>query len=586
MIGRKRVPTLRATMKVIRRDQLKRRKARSSSVKTIRRVTWVSHAVSIWLVTSGESSFRHLVPRFLLNKCRKHTGERPFQCHCQRRFTRLDNLRQHAQTVHSNEDIPGDSLAAIGTRFQRQIRTDRVRTSVSRPRPSSLTSQNNGDNHGFNHSRTLSNSSFGSSAPFDLHPSDDPRRRPVSLTAAVVPAFDPSGTQNGPPYQFGSHLYTQSPDGYSTPNSIYSANSIQVTPDQSAANPALSNRPSTWGGRIPSRRLSSGLTQQHDYISSAPYSSSTASYMTSVASNTPTTRASNPSSYISPAPPGFTSPPSIYFQSCNPEPDLEQRRRTWHPSTWRRPPSGLSYSQTPDVPTHVPATPPTVGGMRLPGIDSFDLAGAQPLAPPRRAPSPMDLDEPSIAEVQPSLGSGPSRPPLVAQENSWDLMHNNLHKLDLTRAPPAKVAPAIMAHQQSHHPPISVSPAQQECVRSGAGMPVERPPAESISEDVAMTPRNRKRQAWYNGPLHASAASHGVESHRINGHPTSGGQATPTFAPPPPALVPYRPASSLSSATTEGYITSGTQRYSASTQASSFEDWRAKMSQSAVSSIR
>ena len=49
-------------------------------------------------------------------------------CHCGRRFSRLDNLRQHAQTVHGDEEIPVDSLAAIGTRFQRQIRTERARS--------------------------------------------------------------------------------------------------------------------------------------------------------------------------------------------------------------------------------------------------------------------------------------------------------------------------------------------------------------------------------------------------------------------------------------------------------------------------
>ncbi len=56
---------------------------------------------------------------------RKHTGERPFECHCLRKFSRLDNLRQHAATVHANEEIPPDSLAATGVRYQRQVRATR-----------------------------------------------------------------------------------------------------------------------------------------------------------------------------------------------------------------------------------------------------------------------------------------------------------------------------------------------------------------------------------------------------------------------------------------------------------------------------
>lgn len=36
---------------------------------------------------------------------RKHTGERPFACsHCAKNFSRLDNLRQHKQTVHAYEN--------------------------------------------------------------------------------------------------------------------------------------------------------------------------------------------------------------------------------------------------------------------------------------------------------------------------------------------------------------------------------------------------------------------------------------------------------------------------------------------------
>lgn len=34
---------------------------------------------------------------------RKHTGEKPFKCHCGRQFSRLDNVRQHAGTVHADQ---------------------------------------------------------------------------------------------------------------------------------------------------------------------------------------------------------------------------------------------------------------------------------------------------------------------------------------------------------------------------------------------------------------------------------------------------------------------------------------------------
>ncbi|CCA72400.1 hypothetical protein PIIN_06334 [Serendipita indica DSM 11827] len=41
---------------------------------------------------------------------KKHTGERPFTCHCSKQFSRLDNLRQHAQTVHADKPEQNEKM--------------------------------------------------------------------------------------------------------------------------------------------------------------------------------------------------------------------------------------------------------------------------------------------------------------------------------------------------------------------------------------------------------------------------------------------------------------------------------------------
>lgn len=333
----------------------------------------------------------------LARHIRKHTGERPFQCHCSRRFSRLDNLRQHAQTVHLNEEIPTDSLAATGTRFQRQIRTDRVRQ-TGRPRTSTMSSAGS---HGRGHSRNLSASSVGSTSS-NFSTSTDARRRPPPLLMASDPATKPKlGIEppNTPPSQYRGFT-TNSPGDMSTPTSAYS-----MTPGSPGYGSSMGSPVSTssraggfFGNRTPGRRLSvpSGTSPFQQ-----PYGPYGGQYVTSMAppgSN----NSGTPNYYASPTVSNFSYAPQQYQVS----PGEDWRRRTWHPSTYpastynyaRPATSGLSYSQTPDAPqpalvdTTTPVATAAGQAPRLPGIESFDQVQHRPSTPPRRGPSPMQID--------------------------------------------------------------------------------------------------------------------------------------------------------------------------------------------------
>jgi C2H2 transcription facotor len=371
----------------------------------------------------------------LARHIRKHTGERPFQCHCSRRFSRLDNLRQHAQTVHVNEDIPGDSLAATGTRFQRQIRTDRVRPPQGRARAGTTGSQG-AHGHVRGHSRNLSTSSIASTAS-TMSQASDLRRRPpplimandgsaraqLSLSAMPEPTTPPSQIRSIPGPSPGSNYPTFSAGGgvghYASPLSTTS-------------------QPGFWDARGHARRLSvpSGPNPFTSHETYPP------PYMTSMGHRASYTPGS--SVYASPTSSSFA--PSR-DEGISPS-EAELRRRTWHPSTYHPRPatSGLvKYEESantlrPAFGAHADNQP-----TRLPGIESFDkVIQSRPLTPPLRKPSPMQVDTPSrppaTQAFTPGFGGQPptNRPPPPPisgpghrrAQGSWDL-HYNLTGLNL-----------------------------------------------------------------------------------------------------------------------------------------------------------
>lgn len=382
----------------------------------------------------------------LARHIRKHTGERPFQCHCSRRFSRLDNLRQHAQTVHVNEDIPGDSLAATGTRFQRQVRTDRVRP-PGRARAGTGGSQGG---HSRGHSRNLSTSSIASTTSTFSQP-PELRRRPPPLMMANDPTararlgLDPMGEPpSTPPGQIRGIPGPAATGSPYTPSNVFSAGPAG---SPSFPSPMSSASHGFWEGKTAARRLSVPT-------SSNPFLAQPGNAYPPAYANLPTGPPYPNAAGV------FSSPTSSNYPASRDESTIsaaeaEMRRRTWHPSTYpafsRPGTSGLSQFHTPDT------VQPAFGGNnsseqppRLPGIESFDKVVSQqrPMTPPIRKPSPMHIDTHQRPPPPPSthgFGSGynysqPSvrpAPPISGPGHrrghvSWDMsLHHNLTGLDI-----------------------------------------------------------------------------------------------------------------------------------------------------------
>ncbi|KAI0104744.1 hypothetical protein GGR51DRAFT_561018 [Nemania sp. FL0031] len=367
----------------------------------------------------------------LARHIRKHTGERPFQCHCSRRFSRLDNLRQHAQTVHVNEEIPMDSLAAAGTRFQRQLRTDRVRA-PGRARASTVAAGGMGG-QARGHAKSLSTSSI-SSVGSNFSARDEMRRRPPPLVMA------------DPRYQYPPEVYSHrppSPSDFSTPTSAtFSAGPSSPHWGNRIASPTSPHRSHAFyaGSQIPTRRLSvpsGGIPFQSGSSPGRPMLGPGSSGTVGGLHPTPY----SPTSSVLASPTG-----SIFSRRESTSGAEEWRRRTWHPDSTNfnaNPPSSRlshvftvdQYSGPPQEPAPLPVQQQQQpsNSLRLPGIESFG-----PI--PHRLSSDSRNNGPPMV-VEPDIVHPPTLLPTTNTADleekratiSWDMgLHRGLTKLDIT----------------------------------------------------------------------------------------------------------------------------------------------------------
>ncbi|KAL8663137.1 MAG: hypothetical protein Q9168_008148 [Polycauliona sp. 1 TL-2023] len=458
------------------------------------------------------------------------------------RHIRLDNLRQHAQTVHINEEIPGDSLAATGTRFQRQIRTDRVRTPTGRSRASTANSQGS---HGRGHSRNLSASSVGSTAS-TISRGDDIRRRPPPLImsndqgARGRTTIDTLRIQTSTPPQ--QDFSKESSEGLSTPTSTTFSNGASSPGYGSTfGSPVstISRSGGYWGGNsYHGRRLS--VPSGPNPFQSPQSSSYPAPYMSPLAPSNASLTSGNSSMYGSPT-------QSSYSISRRETPaEAEWRRRTWHPTTYNSYPrpatSGLSFYRTPDdapQPAFAPqaaATPVASFGQRLPGIETFDQMTNRNPSPVHRGGSPMQMDSPNKPPIYPgpSATSGPND---RRGHQSWDLsLHQNLTKLDIANNTGTNEASGWMQQTmnetrndvqyiqngQPQHPQFTLQPAPVIVHHKSPDVPMEP------TSPTGGTTYRSKRQGWYNGPLNAPLTATRRKS--PEGSSSSESVPTPSFS--------------------------------------------------------
>lgn len=452
--------------------------------------------------------------------------------------------------MHVNEEIPTDSLAATGTRFQRQVRTDRVRPGAARPRASTMGSQSS---HGRGHSRNLSTSSIGSTAS-SISYRDDVRRRPPPLVVANHRASQPSlsiDTYRSPPDSPGAReayqaYSTQSPADYSTPTSAtYSTGPGSPRFPTTFRSPTMAGAPpgGFWeSSRAPSRRLS--VPSSANPFQSPP----SHLYHQPYFSPLPSSHASTFSGRTS----AFGSPTSSIFSPGRPvgAPDVELKRRTWHPESRPTVNSPLANSSVAYLHSNLrrPTLPHGSGmawGTRLPGIESFDHFSARPSTPPRRQTSPMQLDTPS----RPPAFAGPAEPTTAGPDHrrgvaEWDLsLHKNLNRLGINSlTPPTDVRMPWPTSQDTSRvdslPHAAPEPAGEARPREHPSRPDQDPGdritaggPEGSSPGTASkpveTPKRSKRHGWYNGPL---SAHRNVVAHRTSPEDSSSseGVATPS----------------------------------------------------------
>jgi len=418
--------------------------------------------------------------------------------------------------VHLNEDIPIDSLAATGTRYQRQIRTDRIGRTTGRVR--STTTSSIGPVRG--HAKSLSTSNIAnlSSITGSAFTLGDNGRRPPSLVVndpMARPSFEHYAPGEGPQYR------APSPGDFSTPTSA----TFSTTQNSPRWNPIVAPSGGHGGhGHVrsqsmyvdskttPARRLS---VPSGGNPFQSPGGPSARPVFGPSAIGSSGSESASPAQGSILSPPAGSAPTWQRRESVSTVADDTWRRRTWHPDSRDFNPSRLSQVMVPSqiAPETISDHPPPLSQpIRLPGIESFD--NIRPPTPPRRALSPMRVD----TELAIRPGPGPRADPILDRRPTvqWDSsLDRGINRLDLN-TPPRDSAGAwahetnqalMMRNEPVRDPPkpqtytTPYPPHPQYTTASGPPQYTTSGPPQYTAAPAPEPVREPPRHvSWYDGP--------------------------------------------------------------------------------------
>lgn len=429
----------------------------------------------------------------LARHIRKHTGERPFECHCKRTFSRLDNLRQHAQTVHHNEEIPPDSLAATGTRYQKaQLGRPSLRHG---PRGRASTGGSAGRPIR-GHSKSFSTSSIAPIAT--VTPGTDPRRRPTPL-AMAEPQTRLSFDLYGPDSQGGM---PGSPSDFDTPTSA-TFSTGQNSPRYGVSSPNFSQSRSYHDRRlsVPSGGNAFIHGSNSPHYAFAPVGSDVYAPTNNNYPLSPTTSIT----------PGWSRRESVHSRVA----DEVDRRRTWHPDTLQlyHRESRLSQVITPSQ-IATPAPEIAVRSDNNPDQQQQQTTLPSVKSLLRDVDSNMANQAAASGEINGAMEDSRRNSGVFSE---WDRsLHRRINDLNISNSPrdgagtwANETNQAVLAQAERTHvvqpqgppPPTVRFNSERE---SSYGSPSGRSPLghhHAMSAPIVTRNYDSRRQGWYNGPL-------------------------------------------------------------------------------------